>query len=145
MKIESVPMSRSLLRELAPLAAESEAAGLGGLSRLQAEQTENLYQLPGEAFFTARISGELAGICGLNVCPYAGDPSVARLRRLYVAQQFRRQGIGRALVAAVIQAARPHFRELTVRMGNPSAAPFFAAMGFEESPSDFASHRLPLG
>ena len=70
----------------------------------------NRFDRAGEALFGGRIDGQLVGICGLNVDPYAADDGIGRVRHLYVWSIHRRLGVGRALVTHVIQAAHGRFR-----------------------------------
>ena len=55
------------------------------------------------------------------------------MRHLYVLSAFRRRGVGRGLIAAVIEAARGRFGELRLRTGNPEAARVYEAIGFQPS------------
>ncbi|RPH53847.1 MAG: GNAT family N-acetyltransferase [Acidobacteria bacterium] len=64
---------------------------------------------------------------------YASKEDVGRVRHLYVLSAFRRRGVGRALIAAVIEAARGRFGELRLRTGNPEAARVYEAIGFQPS------------
>ena len=69
------------------LVDESLITGFKALERLQKEQSDgsNTLDRPGEAVFTARVDGRVIGLCALNYDPFGTDPSVARLRRMYVA------------------------------------------------------------
>lgn len=122
--------------ELAGLVAASEAEGFGFLRRLREEWTtaRERFDRPGEAFFTARTQGRLVGVCGLSRDPYAGQPDVGRVRRLYVLPAHRQHGVGRRLVETVLEAARPHFRLLSLRTDNPVAARFYEGLGFDPYP-----------
>lgn len=75
-----------------------------------------------------------AGIVGLNIDPYLQDPTVGRLRRLYVAPEFRRHGIGRQLVLRVIEHARGRFKRLVLRT-TPAAITFYEQIGFAPAPN----------
>jgi GNAT superfamily N-acetyltransferase len=118
--------------QLAALVAESEREGWRFLRRLADEWTtgSNRFRQHGEALFAAHAAGALVGVCGLNVDPYAGNPRVGRVRRLYVHTLYRRRGIGRQLVEAVIQSATGVFDSLRLRTENPEAARFYEALGF---------------
>ena len=120
---------------LEALLAESEQAGLRFVRRLVEEWAAgtNRFDRPGEALFVAQIDGRLVGVCGLNVDPYADAPGIGRVRRLYVLSAHRRLGVGRQLVAAVIEAARGRFDSLRLRTENPAAAEFYASLGFRPS------------
>lgn len=122
--------------ELAGLVAASEAEGFGFLRRLREEwaAARERFDRPGEAFFTARIQGRLVGVCGLSRDPYTGQADVGRVRRLYVLPAHRGHGVGRKLVEAVLEAARPHFRLLSLRTDNPGAARFYERLGFDPYP-----------
>jgi GNAT superfamily N-acetyltransferase len=117
---------------LATLVAESEREGWRFLRRLADEWTagSNRFRQHGEALLAACVGGQLVGVCGLNVDPYAGNPRVGRVRRLYVHASYRRRGIGRQLVEAVIRSATGVFDSLRLRTENPEAARFYEALGF---------------
>jgi GNAT superfamily N-acetyltransferase len=117
---------------LAELVAESEAAGFRFLRRLVDEWASgrNRFDRAGEVFFAAISGTRVIGVCGLNSDPYAGAAGVGRVRRLYVLAAFRRQGIGRQLVQAVVAAAQGRFRVLRLRTENESAGRFYEALGF---------------
>ncbi len=122
--------------ELAGLVPASEAEGFAFLRRLREEWStaRERFDCPGEAFFTARIQGRLVGVCGLSRDPYTGQADVGRVRRLYVLPGFRGQGVGKRLVEAVLEAARPHFTLLSLRTDNPVAARFYEGLGFDPYP-----------
>jgi GNAT superfamily N-acetyltransferase len=117
---------------LAPLISESAQAGWRFVARLADEWATgvNRFERPGEVLFGAWAGRHLVGVCGLNVDPCAADPQLGRVRRLYVLAQFRRRGIGRRLVQAVLAAAAGRFVRLRLRTENPAAALFFERLGF---------------
>jgi hypothetical protein len=81
---------------LAPLVAESEQDGWRFVRRLAEEWADgtNRFDRPGEALLAAWMDGALIGVCGLNVDPYAGEPTIGRVRRLYVLRRLRGRGSG---------------------------------------------------
>ncbi len=117
---------------LGELVAESEATGFHFVRRLIDEwlSGQNRFDRPGEAIFVASMGPRIIGVCGLNQDPYTTTPSVGRVRRLYVLADFRRCGVGRRLVEAVVKAAQGHFEQLRLRTENEAAARFFVALGF---------------
>jgi GNAT superfamily N-acetyltransferase len=117
---------------LAALVAESEQAGLRFVRRLADEWAVgiNEFDEPGEAVFGAWVGGRLVGVCGLNIDPWTPDSGVGRVRHLYVLAEFRRRGVGRRLVDAVITAARGRFRLLRLRTDGEEAAAFYERLGF---------------
>jgi GNAT superfamily N-acetyltransferase len=117
------------------LLEEGAAQGFGFVRRLVDDWRSgaNRFDGPGEAFFVARRDEGVAGFCGLNVDPYAGNSAVGRLRHLYVAARYRRTGVGRALVARVVAEAARSFVTLTLRTDSPDAAAFYEALGFRRT------------
>jgi GNAT superfamily N-acetyltransferase len=80
----------------------------------------------------------LAGIGGLTIEPTV--PGAFRMRRLYVRQPLRRQGIGCDLALALIELARG--AAITVNAGNTDAATFWLRLGFTPDPRDGHTHML---
>ncbi len=130
---------------LAELRASSLSEGFKFVDRLMREWESgaNRFERPGEALFCCQIDGVVAGICGLNCDPYAADERVGRVRRLYVFPKYRKQGLGKALLQAVIAEARGRFELLHLR--TEAAAAFFESNGFRptESTKD-VTHLLEL-
>jgi GNAT superfamily N-acetyltransferase len=116
----------------AALIAESEQSGFRFVRRLANEWAggTNRFDKPGEALLAAWVGGQLVGVCGLNIDPYAGDDRVGRVRRLYVLARYRRLGIGGRLVEAVVRAARGRFISLRLRTESPAATAFYERLGF---------------
>ena len=119
--------------DLEQLIAQSLTESFRGVQRLSDDwrSGSNRFLLPGEALFVARLNRDLAGVCGLNRDPFADD-AVARLRHLYIAPAYRRRGVGRALVAAVLEHARSRFQCVRLRTDRADADQFYLALGFEK-------------
>jgi GNAT superfamily N-acetyltransferase len=148
---EPSPASIEALRELSPdrlaeLLIDSEAAGSRIVRRLVDDWTAgaNRFDRPGEALFGASMAGRLVGVCGLNVDPYAADPRVGRVRHLYVLTACRRHGVGRQLVARIIEVAADRFDSLRLRTNNPAAARLYEAAGFAVSAEGECTHVMNL-
>ena len=145
---------------LAPLVKQSVAEGYRHLERLVEDWKSgtNRFDRENEALFVAtyadaapvkqavdqlkpdqpgthRARSEVVwvGIVGVNVDPYLDDPSIGRVRRLYVDPAFRRAGVGRKLVERVLDHARGRFRRLVLRT-TPEAQAFYEQIGFEPDP-----------
>jgi ribosomal protein S18 acetylase RimI-like enzyme len=118
--------------DLPALVEDSRREGFRFLQRLCDEYADgsNRFDQPGEALFGAFVDGQIVGVCGLNRDPYSGDARTGRVRRLYVAPEYRRTGVGRKLMEAVIERACEHFDRLVLRTDNGAAAAFYEAMGF---------------
>ena len=55
---------------------------------------------------------------------------VCRVRHVYVRSAYRRQRIGRRMVAEIIAAARGPFDSLRLRTANPGASRLYESLGF---------------
>jgi GNAT superfamily N-acetyltransferase len=139
-RIHSLPIDR-----LSALVTEADATGFRGLVRLVVDWRSGLnrFDQPGEVLFIAHDGERVVGVCGLNLDPYLGDPTVGRFRHLYVAVDYRRKGIGTQLLNAVIVAARGHFDRLRLRTDSPIADAFYRSLGFMPVTGEPAcSHQL---
>jgi GNAT superfamily N-acetyltransferase len=128
--------------ELDHLRRAARSEGLGIVERTYVEWVDgtNRFDGHGEVFVVAKSSGQIVGMCGLNVDPFVADPSVGRLRHLYVAPEHRRRGIGRRLVGACLELARDRFTRVRLRTFDPDAARFYASLGFTPLAEDSATH-----
>ena len=105
---------------------------------------DNRFDQPGEGFFVARANGAIVGICGLNIDPFARDPSVGRLRHLYVHPDRRGEGVGRRLVDACLALAHGSFDRVRVRTFDPEAAAFYLSVGLVRLSEADATHGIAL-
>ena len=130
--------------DLASLAGLASAEGHAFVARTQTEwdSKANRFDAPGEGLFLALAATEIVGQCGLNVDPYIDDPSVGRLRHLYIAPAHRRRGIGRELVEACLGLARNRFDRVRLRTQNEAAAQFYEAIGFSRTDEPDATHTI---
>jgi hypothetical protein len=135
------------LHDLQPLLAESREQGFEFVTRLVTEYLAgiNQFRRPGEVLFGVYCEQQLIAIGGLNRDPYAQESEIGRVRHVYVLAAWRNQGIGKQLVARIIQEARPYFHVLTLRTFTRPAAEFYEAIGFKTEPEiDNATHHLCL-
>jgi GNAT superfamily N-acetyltransferase len=103
---------------------------------------KNRFDAPGEALCGHLDQGLLVAVGGLNVDPFAGHPDVGRIRRVYVRHTWRNRGVGQALVTALLDEARNHFRCVHLRAENMEAARLYERMGFVPISSPTATHML---
>jgi GNAT superfamily N-acetyltransferase len=131
----------------APLIADAEAEGRHFVRRLAEEWRDGTlrFDRPGELLLGARAGSRLLGVGGLSLDPYQPEEGLGRVRHLYVAAEARRQGIGRALMLAILGHARGRFRRLRLLTTTPDAARFYERLGFQASPGARQSHVLELG
>ena len=143
-----IERSRNLdVARIDSLVTRSSSEGFRHVERLRDEWLSGLNRFdgPGEAFFVAALGGQAVGVCGLNMDPYTNDPSVGRVRRLYVAPAARRRGIGRGLVAAALAEARKSFCKVTLRTEKSDADLLFRAMRLERVEGvDAVTHQFML-
>ncbi len=131
----------------AALAADAREEGHRFLDRMAADWQAgtNRFDRPGEMVIGAWVGDTLAGVLGRNIDPHSQDPTVGRLRHLYVRRDMRGRGIGAVLARHALADAAAHFRLIRVRMGadNPGAAAMYNALGFTRVTGDpFATHVL---
>ena len=133
--------------QLSALVTEADATGFHALSRLLSEWQSGLnrFDQRGEALFIATDDRRVVGMCGLNRDPYLSDPTVGRIRHLYVALDYRRRGIGTKLVSGVMSLASGHFARLRLRTDSPDADRFYRSLGFKPVTGEPAcSHQLVI-
>lgn len=127
-------ISDLLTIHLEGLVEESESEGFRFLRRLLDDWNsgENRFSQPGEALFVADCVGQIVAVGGLNIDPYADDPTVGRVRRFYVSANFRHKKIGKRLIEEIICLARKHFTVLRLYTNSQVASQFYVAVGFVE-------------
>lgn len=146
MSIQIQKISDLPVQELSEMLVESQMAGFRAIDRLIKDwMTEvNRFDRLGEVLLLAWQADRVVGVCGLNQDPYVNLNKIGRVRRLYVMQDSRRQGIGRMLIHQIIRAAKPSFDGLHVRTTNPVAAQFYRAIGFTTCNDKLVTHALNL-
>ncbi len=133
--------------ELQPLIDESLADGFGFIQRLAEDYASGKHRFDGpqDALFTIRTDGVLVAVGGFTPDAYSGDPAVGRVRRVYVLAGFRRGGVGRALLGAIVEGARPLFETLVLRTDTERASRFYESIGFlPNAPYPDATHFIRL-
>ncbi|MGB3736505.1 MAG: GNAT family N-acetyltransferase [Ilumatobacter sp.] len=98
-------------------------------TRQEWEAGINRFDQAGETFFFVVEAGRTVGICGLNIDPYIEDPSVGRLRHLYIHPSCRRAGIAAVLVETCLSAAPGTFDRVRLRTSNPAADALYRCSG----------------
>jgi GNAT superfamily N-acetyltransferase len=104
----------------------------------------NRFDAAGEVLLGCFDGDVLVAVGGLNIDPFANDPTVGRVRRVYVRPAWRNRGIGRALVATLVELARGHFRRVRLRAENADAGRLYERMGFSPTTEPDATHVMYL-
>ncbi|QHJ69382.1 GNAT family N-acetyltransferase [Planococcus halotolerans] len=133
-----MPMNIKVIEDLSKvdvskLVEESEAEGYRFLRRLvnQYEDGTNTFNKAGEVLYGVwDPAGELVAIGGLNRDPYSDKSGIGRLRRFYISEHARRQGIGTKLLKEILNYGQGHFSEIVVRTDSSNADAFYRANGF---------------
>ncbi len=127
-----------------PLEDESLSDGFRFLQKMRREweSGDNRFDREGEMVFGAFDREKLIGIGGLNRDPYANEATVGRIRHLYVLREYRKRGVGAALVREIILKAKPQFSKLRLRTDTLNAAKFYESIGFRPVVEDSATHQL---
>ena len=130
--------------DLSLLLEEALDEGFDFVERTRTEwiTAENRFDLDREGFWVATISSGVIGMCGINIDPYVGDSMVGRLRHLYVADNYRGNGIGAELVSTVMRFAVGRFHTVQLRTPSALADKFYDEYGFDRSTSENASHEI---
>lgn len=135
------------LSEFNDLIEESIEEGNRHLLKLvsEFESGTNRFDKPGEALFIALHQTEIVGVGGVHKDPYSMDESVGRVRRFYVLQKYRRQGIAKNLLKQIIELAQNHYEVLVLRTTNPNADQLYRSLGFTAGfYTEQSSHYLKL-
>lgn len=121
------------------LRADAEANGYRQLRRLAAELET------GQAMFHAVVAvfidRGLVGVGAITDEPQPASEPAWRLRRLYVHRRFRRRGIARSMVRALLAEAADKVRLVTVHAGDDDAARFWEAIGFQHAACKAWTHQ----
>jgi GNAT superfamily N-acetyltransferase len=124
------------------LRADAEADGHRQLRRLAAELETR--QAMFHAVVAAFIDRGLVGVGAITDEPQPASEPAWRLRRLYVHRRFRRRGIARSMVRALLDEAARKVRIVTVHAGDDDAARFWEAIGFQQAACKAWTHQTTL-
>ena len=132
--LDALPVGFDALR------ADALAEGFRQVERLAAdwEAGRTRFDRDSEALLAARLNGALVGIGGLTIEPVV--PGALRMRRFYVRPAFRRIGVGRRLVAALL-AGVDGDRSIMVNAA-PASTAFWERLGFDPDRRDGHTHIL---
>jgi GNAT superfamily N-acetyltransferase len=105
----------------------------------------NRFDAQGAILLGAYLDDELIAVGGVHPDPYLQTKNIGRIRHVYVLPSYRRKGLGRNLVLALIDHSRSHFETLTLRTLTKHGDSFYKSLGFsDETRFDNATHWLKL-
>jgi GNAT superfamily N-acetyltransferase len=131
---------------LTPLVEEARAQGFQFMDKLVREWADgtNRFARDGECYLALVAGDQVLATGGLNVDPYSTGPDTGRIRHVYVADAARRGGVGRLLLAQLVERARDTFQLLRLRTRTERGAAFYETIGFDRSGAEHATHVLAL-
>lgn len=89
------------------------------------------------AIMLLAFDGELAvGIAGVVIDNYARDPTIGRLKHVYVRASHRRRGIAETMVRLCVERAEASFVRLRLRAATPQAGRLYERHGFVHHPGE---------
>ena len=116
-------------------ALQGDAAAFGSTWAAEAGRTldEFAERLETSTVYAAYADGRIVGLAGFKPCEGARESHKAFVWGTYVRPEERRRGVARALMEAVLEAARGAVEQLTLAVvsGNAAAVSLYRGLGFE--------------
>lgn len=114
------------------LVQESKEEGFKFLKKLinEYENELNTFNKSGECLYGIFQGEKLIGIGGLNADPYTENNKVGRLRRFYIAKDYRRIGLGKLLLNKLLSHAEKYFKVVVLHTDTKQGDVFYTANGF---------------
>ncbi|OTX70073.1 GNAT family N-acetyltransferase [Bacillus thuringiensis serovar finitimus] len=114
------------------LVQESKEEGFNFLIKLKSEYKNktNTFNKTGECLYGIFQEGKLIGIGGLNEDPYSENNKIGRLRRFYIAKDYRRIGLGNLLLKQLLSHAEKYFKVVVLHTDTKQGDAFYIANGF---------------
>lgn len=114
------------------LVQESKEEGFNFLKNLinEYENELNTFNKSGECLYGIFQEERLIGIGGLNEDPYTENNKIGRLRRFYIAKDYRRIGLGKLLLNQLLSHAEKYFKVVVLHTDTKQGDVFYTANGF---------------
>ncbi len=126
-------MARLNLEHLRPLVEESLGEGFNHVAQLSSDYESGTLRFDGprEDLYAVYDGEELVAVGGFMHHQFTSDPSVGRVRRVYVKQSHRRNGVGRQLMEAILDGAKNHYEVVVLWTDTERASAFYLSLGFQ--------------
>ncbi|WP_070143723.1 GNAT family N-acetyltransferase [Bacillus mycoides] len=118
--------------EVNHLVQESKEEGFNLVLKLknEYESKRNRFSKTGECLYGIFREDTLIGIGGLNQDPYTKDNKIGRLRRFYIAKDYRRKGLGSLLLGRILSDAKIYFSIVVLQTDTEQGDQFYTSSGF---------------
>ncbi|SIQ66061.1 Acetyltransferase (GNAT) domain-containing protein [Bacillus cereus] len=129
------------------LVQESKDEGFNFLIKLISdyENKINIFNKTGECLYGIFQGEKLIGIGGLNKDPYTENNRIGRMRRFYIAKEYRRKGVGKLLLVRILSEAKKYFNIVVLHTDTEQGDKFYTSSGFVKGIKYVgASHYLNL-
>ncbi|MBJ7932920.1 MULTISPECIES: GNAT family N-acetyltransferase [Bacillus cereus group] len=133
--------------EISHLVQDSKEGGFNFLIKLinEYENKINVFNKTGECLYGIFQGEKLIGIGGLNEDPYTENNKIGRVRRFYIAKEYRRKGLGRLLLVRILSDAKKYFNIVVLNTDTEQGDKFYTSGGFVKGKKYVrASHYLNL-
>lgn len=123
------------------LATEARSEGYNFVDRLlfEARSGVNRFDKNGEVFLGAFVTEKLVGCGGVNLDPYSNQ-EIGRIRHVFVLYEYRRKGVGTALVKCLLLSSKSRFDTIRLRTSDARGDLFYEAIGFSRTTEEAATH-----
>lgn len=130
------PITQPTSEDFQPLIDSSTLEGYDFIQKLwdEYQSGENTFDENGAALLGAYENNRLVAVGGVHADPYLKKPTIGRIRHVYVLPDYRRGGIGKKLVQALIDYASDQFTTFTLRTMTQHGQDFYKAIGFTDEP-----------
>lgn len=119
--------------DICHLIKESKDGGFRFLERLMNDYKDGTNTFSGLGELLVGVYNEYGAIIaigGLNIDPFSDSQQIGRLRRFYVAKDYRRNGVGTVLLKDIVSKAKCYFDVLVLHTDTVKADNFYTAFGF---------------
>jgi len=144
MKYKIKKISNLKIQSLKNLADEAKNEGYNYVRKTMDEwlQGINQFSKQSEVLWGVFDSEKCIAIGGLNIDPFADEPAIGRVRRIYVSKKYRQKGIATYLLKKIIEQSKPFFSTLRLSTNNQNAAELYESMGFIKAEGVKQTHIL---